>query len=75
VLGIKNIFWPLTAQPGQVFTGYLDTILMSIFIAGVVLVVCDAARRWIKTLNGAPAPVEAFGPPLTVTGEVKMGCC
>jgi carbon starvation protein len=75
VLGIKNIFWPLTEKPGQVFTGYLDTILMSIFIAGVVLVVIDAVRRWIRTLNGAPAPQEAFGPPLTAGGEVKMGCC
>jgi carbon starvation protein len=75
VLSIKNIFWPLTSKPDQVFTGYLDSILMSIFIAGVVLVVCDAVRRWIKTLNGAPAPQEAFGPPLTAAGEVKMGCC
>src|SRR5580658_6884329 len=75
VLGIKNIFWPLTSKPGQELTGYLDSILMGIFIVGVVLVVHDAVRRWIKTLNGAPAPQEAFGPPLTVTGEVKMGCC
>jgi carbon starvation protein len=75
VLGIKNIFWPLTTKPGQVFTGYLDTILVSMFIAGVVLVVVDAARRWIAVLNGAPAPQEAFGPPLTAGGEVKMGCC
>jgi hypothetical protein len=75
VLGIKNIFWPLTAKPGQVFTGYLDSILMTIFIVGVVLVVFDAVRRWIKTLNGAPVPQDAFGPPLTAAGEVKMGCC
>ena len=75
VLSIKNIFLPLTTKPGQEFTGYLDSVLMSIFIAGVVLVVCDAARRWVKTLQGAPAPQEAFGPPLTTTGEIKMGCC
>jgi len=75
VLSIKNILWPLTSKQGQVFTGYLDTVLMCIFIAGVVLVVIDAVRRWIRTLNGAPAPQEAFGPPLTATGEVKMGCC
>jgi carbon starvation protein len=75
VLSIKNIFWPLTAKPGQEFTGYLDSILMTIFIVGVVLVVCDAVRRWIMTLNGSPAPQEAFGPPLTAAGEVKMGCC
>ena len=75
VLSIKNIFWPLTAKPGQVFTGYLDSMLMSIYIIGVVAVVADAARRWIAVLNGAPAPQEAFGPPLTAGGEVKMGCC
>jgi len=75
VLSIKNIFWPLTSKPDQVFTGYLDTILMTIFIVGVVLVVFDAVRRWIMVAKGAPAPVEAFGPPLTAAGEVKMGCC
>ncbi len=75
VLSIKNIFWPLTSKPGQEFTGYLDSALMSMFIVGVVLVVCDAVLRWIKTLNGAPVSQDAFGPPLTVTGEVKMGCC
>lgn len=75
VMSIKNIFWPLTTKPGQVFTGYLDTILMCIFIAGVVLVMFDAVRRWIAVINGAPAPKEAFGPPVTAAGEVKMGCC
>jgi carbon starvation protein len=75
VLAIQTIFWPMTTKPGLVFTGYLDSILMSIFIAGVILVVADAVRRWIAVLNGAPAPVEAFGPPLTTEGEVKMGCC
>ncbi|MBZ5725678.1 MAG: carbon starvation protein A [Acidobacteriia bacterium] len=75
VLSIKNIFWPLTARPGQVFTGYLDSLLMTIFIVGVVLVVFDAVRRWIAVLNGAPAPPDAFGEPVTATGEIKMGCC
>ncbi|MGD0213463.1 MAG: carbon starvation protein A [Terriglobales bacterium] len=75
VLSIRNIFWPLTSKPGQELTGYLDSILMGIFIAGVVLVVIDAVRRWIKTLSGEPVPQECFGPPLTEAGEVKMGCC
>lgn len=75
VLGIRDIFWPLTRKPGQMFTGYLDSILMTIFILGVVLVVADAIRRWVAVLGGAPAPAEAFGPPLTTAGEVKMGCC
>ena len=75
VLSIKNIFWPLTSTPGQVLTGYLDSTLTAIFIIGVVLVVFDAVRRWIAVLNGAPAPTEAFGPPVTVEGEIRMGCC
>jgi carbon starvation protein len=77
VLGIETIFWPLTktGKPQQVFTGYLDSVLMAIFIVGVILVVVDAARRWIKTSKGEPIPVEAWGPPLTEKGEVKMGCC
>src|SRR6266853_5353004 len=68
VMSIQNIFWPLTMKPGLAFTGYLDSVLMTIFILGVILVVFDAARRWIKTLHGEPAPVEAFGPPLTDAG-------
>ena len=75
VLSIKNIFWPLTSKPGQQFTGYLDSILMGIFILGVILVVFDAARRWIAVLHGAEPPAEAFGPPVTGKGEIKMGCC
>ncbi len=75
VLSITGIFWPLTARPGQQFTGYLDSALMAIFIAGVVLVVSDAVRRWRAVLNGAPAPPEAFGPPVNPNGEIRMRCC
>src|SRR5207237_6710406 len=56
---IQNIFWPLTEKPGKVFTGYLDSALMVIFIAGVVLVMIDALRRWYLVLHGAPVPREA----------------
>jgi carbon starvation protein len=75
VLAVRTIFWPLTSKPGQQFTGYLDSTLMVIFITGVVLVVFNAVRRWIAVLNGAPAPAEAFGPPVSTSGEIKMGCC
>jgi carbon starvation protein len=75
ILSIKNIFWRLTQEPSQVFTGYLDSFLMGIFIVGVVVVVCEAARRWIAVLNGAPAPPDAFGPPVTAGDETRMGCC
>ncbi len=75
VLSIRNIFRPLTRKPGFVFTGYLDTVLMSIFITGVVLVLADAVRRWYQVMHGAPIPQEAFGTPLTPGGEIRMGCC
>jgi carbon starvation protein len=76
VLSIKNICWPLTHKAGmQRFTGYLDSVLMVIFVLGVVLVVIDAARRVWRTFHGEKIPEEAFGPPLTEEGEVKMGCC
>ncbi len=75
VLSIENIFWPLTQKPGFVFAGYLDSVLMAIFIAGVILVLVNAAWSWYRVMHGAPVPQEAFGPPLTATGDVKMGCC
>jgi carbon starvation protein len=76
VLSIKDIFWPLTSKTGQqMITGYLDSALMTIFIVGVVLVVFNAARRWIAAAHGVPAPKEAFGEPVNAAGEIKMGCC
>ena len=75
VLSIRNIFWPLRLKPGLGFAGWLDTLLMVMFILGVVLVLIDAIRRWIMVLNGAPVPEEAFGPPLTAEGAVNARCC
>jgi carbon starvation protein len=76
VLSIKNIFWPMTMKPGKEFQGYLDSILMAVFILGVVLVVIQAARRCYHTLHGGKIPREAAGPPvLAVEGGPPMGCC
>jgi len=74
VLSIKNIFWPLTKVPGKMVTGYLDSILMSMFVVGVILVLLGALRRCWMTLHGAPIPKQAFGPPV-VDGQIRMGCC
>lgn len=71
VASIRDIFWPLTAQPGNEFTGYLDSALMALFIVGVVLVVANAARRWIAVWRGSPPPAEAFGR----SGVKVVGCC
>jgi carbon starvation protein len=75
VLSIKNIFWPLTANPKTSFTGYLDSTLMGLFIIGVVLVVANAAVRISKTLRGEPIPQEAFGPPEPQPEGVVARCC
>jgi len=74
VLSIKNIFWPLTRVPGKMITGYLDSILMAMFVVGVVLVLVDAGRRCWLTLHGAAIPKASFGPPV-VDGQIRMGCC
>jgi carbon starvation protein len=75
VLSIRDIFWPLTQQPGKQVQGYLDTMLMTLFIVGVVLVVFQAARRCVATLRGAPIPREAAGPPAAPGDTPTMGCC
>ena len=75
LLSIRDIFWPLTAQPGQRFTGYLDSTLMALFIVGAILVISSAIRRWIAVWKGAPAPPEAFGPPESAQSGIRMGCC
>jgi len=74
VLSIHDVFWPLTRQPGQRFTGYLDSVLMGIFVVGAVVVVFDAGRRWIAVMRGAPAPADAFGS-LESRGGPGMQCC
>lgn len=75
ILSIKNIFWPLTHKPATSFQGYLDSLLMSLFVIGVVLVVLDAGRRIWKTLSGEPIPKEAFGPPELSKETVPARCC
>jgi carbon starvation protein len=79
VLGIKTIFWPMAATPGTHFQGLLDTVLMSVFILGVIVVLFEAAKRCWKTLRGQPVPAEAFGkrvPEKPLTGSaVPVGCC
>jgi carbon starvation protein len=75
VLSIKQIFWPLTRRPDSAFTGYLDSILMTIFILGVVIVVSDAVRRWYKTAKNPPQNLPPNEPPPGGEIGVKIGCC
>jgi carbon starvation protein len=73
VLSIKTIYWPLAHQPGTKFQGYLNSLLMVIFIVGVVVVVFEAGRRCWRTLRGEPIPHEAFGKP--EAAAINMSCC
>ena len=44
---------------------------MAVFIVGVVLVVANAARRWVAVWRGAPPPAEAFGR----SSQTIVRCC
>ncbi|MDR3739269.1 MAG: carbon starvation protein A [Terracidiphilus sp.] len=72
VLSIRDIFWPLTASPATAVQGWLDSILMALFLVGVVLIAIDAVLRVRKTLRGVPLPAESCGPE---DASVKMRCC
>ncbi len=74
VLSIKNIYLPLAHKPGSAFQGYLDSTLMVIFVAGVVLVLIESGRRCWKTLHGEPVPKDAFGAP-DQSSDAKLACC
>ncbi len=75
ILSITTIFWPLAHQPGSELQGYLDSVLMGLFIIGVVVVVTAAMRRCWATLHGAPLPVDAYGAEKPAEKAVKMSCC
>jgi carbon starvation protein len=54
ILSIRDIFWPLTRVPKTMFTGYLDTILMAMFILGVVLGSLYTARPFQRIASALP---------------------
>ena len=75
VLSIKQIFWPLTRSHDSAVTGYLDSILMAIFMVGVVAVVADALRCWCQTLNNTPTSRHSLEQPDDSQKAVKITCC
>ena len=60
VLSILDIFWPLTAQPGQKLTGYLDSALMVVFIVGVILVVFSAILALARGVEWRTSTTRGF---------------
>jgi carbon starvation protein len=55
-LSIQNTFWPMALHPGTAVQGWIETILMAIFIVGAIVIVASAGLRCIRTLRGVPPP-------------------
>lgn len=75
VLSITDIFWPMTHKAETALQGYLDMVLMALFVLGVILVVISAMRRCWATLHGVPVPSEAFSATAAEIKPVKITCC
>lgn len=76
VLSVRNIFWPLTRNAATAVQGYLDSILMALFIVGVIVVVFASSRRCWLTLHGHPTPAnEDDDEALAQQGTQAMRCC
>jgi carbon starvation protein len=75
VQSIIEIFWPLAHQPGTEIQGYLDSLLMALFLIGVVAVVIAAMYRIWSTLHGAPLPPSASVDEQSDGEPVKLSCC
>jgi carbon starvation protein len=61
VLSITQIFWPLAQKPETALQGTLDASLMTLFLVGVILVVCSSVHRCWSTLSGKPLPEQSYG--------------
>ena len=55
-ISIAQTFWPMAHHPGTQLQGWIETALMTLFIAGAIAIVGSAAWRCILTLRGVPAP-------------------
>jgi carbon starvation protein len=70
VLSIKNVFWPMATHPGSEVQGWIETILLAIFIAGATVIVGSAGVRCVRTLRGAAPPSQEA--PANESGKVAL---
>jgi len=56
VLSIRDTFWPMAHKPGTAVQGAIETGLMTLFIAGSIVIVGSALLRCLSTLRGTPPP-------------------
>jgi carbon starvation protein len=64
VLSIRDNFWPMAVGPNPEshFQGYLNTTLTLIMMVSVVVILTNAAWRWIQVLRGRIAPMPDVAP-------------
>lgn len=56
VLSTIIVYWPMAHQAGTVTQGWIETVLMTAFVAGAVIVIVACCLRCIQTLRGVPPP-------------------
>jgi carbon starvation protein len=59
VLSVRDNFWPMAIgpDPARNFQGYLNTTLTVVMMVAVVVILVNAALRWMKVLTGRIMPV------------------
>ncbi|MGA9750346.1 MAG: carbon starvation protein A [Acidobacteriota bacterium] len=72
--GITNIYLPLAKKAGMELQGYLQASLTALMMLMVLVILGDALRRCVATLQGRPIPPKAFGPAEVPEG-VPQRCC
>jgi len=56
VLSTAQVYWPMAHHIGTQAPGWIETILMSAFVAGAAIVIVFSCLRCILTLRGVPPP-------------------
>ena len=54
VMSVQTIFWPMAIgpNPSAHFQGYLNTILTIMMMVSVLVILANAAWRWVQVLTG-----------------------
>jgi carbon starvation protein len=62
-LSVRDLFWPLTMQPGDAvrFQGYLNSTLTIVMMVLVLVILVNAMWRWLQVLRGRIPLAEAAG--------------
>jgi carbon starvation protein len=64
VLSVRDNFWPMAIgpDPSRHFQGYLNTTLTIVMMVSVVVILVNAAWRWLLVLRGRITPLPDVAP-------------